>query len=115
MERLLARDIMPDAVFCVNDPTAIGAYKVLRKRGIKVPDRVAIAGFSPVLESDIMEVPLTSAIQNARAMGEQAAQLLMSRILNVHHSPEPMRQTIQVHLSVKLSSLKRNRGARSRR
>ena len=36
MEKLIKNNNIPDAIFAVNDPTAIGAMKVLKKNGLKI-------------------------------------------------------------------------------
>src|SRR5690606_26087512 len=45
MERLLDGDDRPDAVFCFNDLLAIGALSVVRRRGLTVPEDIALIGW----------------------------------------------------------------------
>jgi LacI family transcriptional regulator len=35
----------PTAIFCGNDPTAMGAYEALKERGLRIPEDVAVVGF----------------------------------------------------------------------
>jgi LacI family transcriptional regulator len=35
----------PTAIFCGNDPTAMGAYQALKERGLRIPEDVAVVGF----------------------------------------------------------------------
>jgi LacI family transcriptional regulator len=35
----------PTAIFCGNDPTAMGTYEALKERGLHIPDDVAVVGF----------------------------------------------------------------------
>lgn len=35
----------PRAIFCGNDPMAMGAYQALKERGIRIPEDVAVVGF----------------------------------------------------------------------
>jgi LacI family transcriptional regulator len=35
----------PPAIFCGNDPTAMGAYEALKEYGLRIPDDVAVVGF----------------------------------------------------------------------
>ena len=35
----------PTAIFCANDPTAMGAYEALKERGLRIPEDVAVVGF----------------------------------------------------------------------
>ncbi len=71
---------LPDAVFTVNDPVAIGALMCFKENKIKVPDDIAIAGFSDDRVSSFIEPPLTTVRQPTREMGEKAMQLLLSEI-----------------------------------
>jgi DNA-binding LacI/PurR family transcriptional regulator len=103
MERILGRAELPDAVFCVNDPTALGAFKALRRRGLRVPDTIGLAGFSDILEAEIMEVPLTTVAQDAGLLGQQAARLLLARMSAASQEP-PMHQVVKTHLVVRRST-----------
>ena len=46
--RMLAEPSPPDAVFAANDMMALGAMQVLRSRGVRVPEDVAVVGFDDV-------------------------------------------------------------------
>ena len=35
----------PTAIFCGNDPTAMGTYEAFKERGIRIPEDVAVVGF----------------------------------------------------------------------
>ena len=45
MASLLAGEIPPTAVFCANNLTSIGALRLLRDRGVAIPDEVSLVGF----------------------------------------------------------------------
>lgn len=70
----------PDAIFAVNDMTAIGAMKTLQRMSIAVPQKVAIIGFSAGFFSDITTPTLSSVDQHGYEMGVEAAKLLLERI-----------------------------------
>src|SRR5262245_58879996 len=44
MKKLLSLKPLPDAVFCHNDPTALGAMKAILGAGLKIPEDIAIIG-----------------------------------------------------------------------
>lgn len=54
---------MPDGIFAVNDPVAIGAMKTLQKNKIRIPEDMAVVGFSESKEAFIVEPNLTSVEQ----------------------------------------------------
>jgi LacI family transcriptional regulator len=80
VEKLINENELPRGIFCVNDPTAMGAIKALKKHGIKVPQEVAIIGFTETPMAAMIDPPLSSVVQPCRQMGEVAAELLLKQI-----------------------------------
>jgi LacI family transcriptional regulator len=103
---LLKRKNRPDAIFCVNDPVAIGVYKILRENGVVIPDDVALTGFSAIAESELLEVPLTTVQQNAQDLGAEAAKLLLARLDGLT-SDQPIIRQIPTQLVVRASTRKK--------
>jgi DNA-binding LacI/PurR family transcriptional regulator len=48
MEKLLALPQPPDAIFAYNDMAALVAMRVCARKGIKVPEEMAIVGFDDI-------------------------------------------------------------------
>lgn len=67
----------PDALFAVNDPTAIEAIQVIKSRGLSIPDDIAIVGFSNDNASQYLDPGLTTILQPTHEMGRIAVQLLL--------------------------------------
>ncbi len=80
MRRLLSRTKEIDAVFAVNDPSAMGAYKVIKDHGLRIPDDIAVVGFSNNPITAVLTPPLTTIEQRAYEIGEKAAELLLNQI-----------------------------------
>ena len=72
----------PDAIFANQDLLAIIAMKELRSNGFKIPEDVAVAGFSDWLMSSFVEPSLTSVSQPGFEMGEAAAELFIRQAEN---------------------------------
>ena len=89
MRRLLELDQWPDAVFCVNDPVAIGAFTILRERKIHIPREVALAGFSNNPLSSLIEPQLTTVDQASYEIGRVAAELLLKQIKKGSNNVSP--------------------------
>jgi LacI family transcriptional regulator/LacI family repressor for deo operon, udp, cdd, tsx, nupC, and nupG len=70
----------PDALFSINDPTAIEAMQVIKARGLRIPQDIAIVGFSNDYASALIEPGLTTVAQPVREMGKTAAQLLLDQM-----------------------------------
>lgn len=80
IDYLLSLKDKPDAIFCVNDPIAIGSMLELKKRNYKIPEEMAVAGFSESPIGRIME--LTSVCQPTFELGKIAAEALLKQIKN---------------------------------
>jgi len=80
MSDLLRLRKHPDAVFCYNDLTAVGAIRCLRANRLRVPEDVAVIGCGNLRLSEYLEVPLSTVDQSARQQGEEAAILALSLI-----------------------------------
>jgi len=80
MQRLLPR--RPTAVFAASDMMAVGALKVLREAGLRVPEDVAVVGFDDIPLASMVEPPLTTVRQPIEQLGSMAVELLISLLEN---------------------------------
>ncbi|MEE1929291.1 LacI family DNA-binding transcriptional regulator [Streptomyces sp. TRM 70351] len=81
MAELLDRSPDLDAVFASSDLMASGALHVLRARGRRVPQDVAVVGYDDLAPGAWAEPPLTTVRQDVEEMGSLMARLLL-RVLN---------------------------------
>jgi LacI family transcriptional regulator len=63
-----------DAVFVANDQMALSVLREACRRGIKVPEQLAVIGFDNIPESAYFYPSLTTISQNLQLLGEQAVQ-----------------------------------------
>ena len=104
MEKLIKMNQVPKGIFCVNDPTAIGAMRVIKKHGLRIPQDVAIVGFTESPVASLLDPPLTSVVQPTKQIGEVAADLLLKQLeSNGFHIPETI--VLSGKLNVNESSL----------
>jgi LacI family transcriptional regulator len=68
-----------DALLCANDLIALGATEELRRRGVKVPEQVAVVGFDDTLFATLKEPSLTSVRQPLTEMAREAVALIPAR------------------------------------
>lgn len=83
LEHILASDPSIDAIFFCNDDLAQGAVLAAQRLKIKVPQQLAIAGFNDLTGSDLIGPGLTTIRTPRAAIGEAAAQMLLSLIREV--------------------------------
>lgn len=82
MTQCLEGGIIPDALFAFNDQLAIGALKAIKQKGYKIPQDIAVFGFSESQSAQLTEPPLSSVAQPLSEIGSSAARLLLEKIEN---------------------------------
>ncbi len=103
---MLDAGIVMDGVFAVNDLTAIGAMQTIQKRGFKIPEEIAVVGFSDGRFSGITDPNLSSVDQHGYEMGTTAAELLFKRIMSAENEYIPEIKVLTADLIVRGSSVK---------
>jgi len=71
-----------DAIFTITDVVAIGAMKYFSNKNIKIPQDIAVFGFSNWFMSSVMNPSLSTVEQNGFQMGKTAAKQLFLEIGN---------------------------------
>jgi DNA-binding LacI/PurR family transcriptional regulator len=99
--RLLETDA--EAIFCASDAMAFGALRELRRRGVRVPEDVAVAGFDDLAEAATAHPPLTTIRQDTGQMGFEAAHALF-RLLN-DEAASPQRVILPTELVIRQSTV----------
>ena len=95
-----------DAVFCFNDLMALGALRVLRERGYRVPEDVAVAGFDDVEDGRYSSPSLTTVAPDVPFLAEQAVRLIVRRLADADAKAE--RIEVPFKLQIRESTTGRN-------
>lgn len=109
IDKMMKMENGPDAVFLSSDRLTTNFARYCRLKNIKVPDQIAIAGFSNLDVSDIFNPSLTVVKQPAFELGEAAAQLLISMIESKRPVTEFETRVLHTELIIRESSAKRRR------
>jgi len=104
MRQLLALPSPIDAVFAAGDSAILGALQVLKAQGIRVPQDVALAGFSNEFFTAITEPQLTSVDQRCEEMGQAAVRLFLELAAAPGAPFVPRQVVLQPELFVRESS-----------
>jgi DNA-binding LacI/PurR family transcriptional regulator len=91
----------PRAVVAVNDPAAFGAMRAISEHSLRIPEDIAIVGFSDDIRAGILIPPLTTVRQPAFEVGRMAAQKLFAHIKGKEKKPN--RHEIQTELIIRRS------------
>ncbi len=103
-QKLMELHKLPDAIFAVNDPVAVGAYVKIKENGLKIPDDISLVGFSDNPISSLIEPPLTTVAQPAYNMGITAAKLLLEQINQSGNGMTPKTEILKTHLKIRKST-----------
>ena len=79
-EEVLRRYPDTDGIIACNDMTAVSVYKVLQKRGYRVPDDIQIIGFDGVKFGRFLTPELTTVAQPIKEMGKCAVQMILGTV-----------------------------------
>lgn len=90
------------AIFMHNDLLAIGAFKAIREKGLKVPDDIAMVGFDNLEIDEFLEVPLTSVAHPKAEVGRLLGQTIIERIR--HGEAEVKHILVKPELAIRESS-----------
>jgi DNA-binding LacI/PurR family transcriptional regulator len=79
-KRLQSAADRPDALFCTNGPTALGALEALGELGLETPGDIGFVTFDELTAHDVFTPAITTIVQPAYEIGYQAAEILLRRI-----------------------------------
>ena len=71
-----ANRVLPDAIVCANDYSAIGIMNSLSQRGYSVPEDVIVTGYDDVIQSRYSDPSLTTATQRFEEVGATGIKIL---------------------------------------
>ncbi len=109
--RLLDAGAQPTAIFAANNAIALGVIDALEKRGLRIPQDVALVCFDDFPQAARLFPFLTVVVQPAYEMGVNAAQLLLRR-LETAASPAPRHVVLPARLIIRYSCGSRLHDAR---
>lgn len=104
VNHLLNLDDRPDALFAINDPTAIEAIQIIKKKKLTIPKDIAVVGFSNDMTSSLIDPPLTTVAQPVNEMGKVAAKQLIHQIETDQSTWKPIIRTLDTKLIVRKST-----------
>ena len=99
---LLDEGIKPDAIFAANNLVALGALECLLKRGLRVPQDIALVCFDEMADAARLFQFFTVAAQPAYEIGVAAATQLLKRIQGEDSAP-PREDILPSHLALRYS------------
>jgi LacI family transcriptional regulator len=100
---IAAMNPRPDAVFCMIDPVAVDVLTQWKSLGIRIPEDMALAGFTNNPTSAVVEPPLTTVSQPGYEMGKLAVSHLLDQLDGIA-SEDPISIVLETTLVPRKSS-----------
>lgn len=106
-EHLLSVPNPPTAFFCASDSMALGAMEKIRKRGLSIPDDIAVIGYDDLEFAQY--TGLSTMRQPLDILGEMGAKILIGAISENRYHKQNIR--MEPELIVRSSTVRDRRGA----
>ncbi len=87
VDRLLSLSPKPTAILALSDFHARQLYEVFRRRGIKIPDDIAVAGYDNLEFTSLIEPPLTTIEPPSELIAKHAFDLMFKMLNTPDFSP----------------------------
>ena len=94
----------PEAVFCTNGPTALGALRAFRDCGLATPRDIGFATFDELTIDELFLPSITTIVQPSSEIGFRAAELLLKRIGGEVADEAPVTVRLPAMLKIRESS-----------
>lgn len=95
-----------DGLFAPDDLNLLGAYLEIKSLHLKVPDDIALAGFSNEIFTQYSEIPFTTIFQDPLKIGKKMADMFLAQVDNNSNISVTEQTLIKPKLIVRASSLK---------
>lgn len=80
VDELMNQDVIPTAIFAINDYVALNCINKITKMGFNVPNDISVVGFDNKFNGDHLLVPMTTIEQPLYKMGAMAAKFVFRRL-----------------------------------
>ncbi|MDW5288255.1 LacI family DNA-binding transcriptional regulator [Formosa sp. PL04] len=104
MLQLLKLPELPDAVYAAGDYAALGALQVLQENNIKVPQQIALVGFSNEPFTSLVTPSITSIYQHNKEIGKLVAKQFLIRVKDKNYKPVLHKIILEPELIIRDSS-----------
>lgn len=104
MQLLLKLKEIPDGIVSSSALAVAGAMQVLKEKNIKIPEQIALVGFSNEAFMSFTEPPITAVDQHSIRMGNAAAEIFLEEITSDAQKFIPQKIVLQPELIIRQSS-----------
>ena len=103
---LLSLPTPPDAILALNDTLLFGAMKAIKAHGLRIPEDIALIGFTTVEYAEDITPALSAIEDQSHKMGQTACQMLIDQIKNKNtNTPKLQKKVVPTIIKIRESSL----------
>lgn len=102
--KMLQRDDRPDAILAFNDIITYAAFDAIKSLGLRIPQDVAIIGFTETNTSVFVTPKLSAIMDQAHLTGERVCELLLR---NINGDKKIYKEVVPMTFEIRESSDKR--------
>ncbi len=107
MTQLLQHNEIPDGLFSASAYGVLGALQVLKEKNFKVPEEVALVGFSNEPYTSFTEPSITTIEQHSLRMGNAAAAIFLEEVMDDDKKFIPQKIVLKPELIIRQSSMRK--------
>ncbi len=100
-EKLLQLEKPPTAIFAIADTLALGSMRAIKRKGLRIPQDIALISFNDIPAADLVEPALTTIATPSIRLGYEAMKMLNKLISS--KKPAKARITLPVELIIRQS------------
>lgn len=104
----LEKDKLPEVIYAASDHMAMGAIMAIQEKGLKIPEDIAVAGYSNEPFAALINPKLTTVEQYSKEMGKAAARILLDEIESGNEEIIPRKTTLRPKLIIRESTIKKH-------
>lgn len=109
MKNFIEHHQLPEVIFSASDYMAMGAIMAIQEKGLKIPEDVAISGYSNEPFAALINPKLTTVEQFSKEMGKATARLLLDEIESDSEETVPRKTILRPKLIVRESTIRNNK------
>ena len=99
--KLYSEDNLPDAIFTVTYPVAIGVYKAVKKLGLKIPEDIDVICFGDSETQKLLSPQLSCIDQPTEQIAKLSMEILLDNIRNKDNGFSPRSEVIDTRLIIR--------------
>ncbi|SHM80319.1 LacI family DNA-binding transcriptional regulator [Mucilaginibacter sp. OK098] len=108
LNELLSLEDKPEAIFTTSDRITTTTLYLLNKMKIKIPEEIALIGYTNTMLADVLNPSLSSVYQPGFEMGVKATEMLLNLILSKRPVTEFQTLVLPTQLFIRMSTARKN-------